>query len=65
MLKDHLLSSRNRLELHEILHLQCSALGLPLAHDAQLLSNAFEELHNKNGLPVELEIPMESFASAV
>ena len=25
----------------------------------------FEEVHNKNGLPGELEIPMESFARAV
>ena len=39
--------------------------GYRLAHDAQLLWNAFEEVHNKNGLPGELEIPMESFARAV
>lgn len=36
-----------------------------LAHDAQALWNAFEEVHNKNGLPGNLEIPMESFARAV
>ena len=39
--------------------------GYRLAHDAQLLWNAFEEVHNKNGLPGNLEIPMESFARAV
>ena len=39
--------------------------GYRLAHDAQLLWNAFEEVHNKNGLPGDLEIPMESFARAV
>ena len=39
--------------------------GYRLAHDAQLLCNAFEEMHNKNGLPGKLEIPMESFARAV
>jgi hypothetical protein len=39
--------------------------GYRLAHDAQLLWNAFEEVHNKNGLPGDLEIPMESFARVV
>ena len=39
--------------------------GYRLAHDAQLLWNAFEEMHNRNGLPGDLEIPMESFARAV
>ena len=36
-----------------------------LAHDAHLLWNAFEKMHNRNGWPGELEIPMESFARAV
>lgn len=39
--------------------------GYGLAQDAQLLWDTFEELHNKNGLPGRLEIPMESFARAV
>ena len=39
--------------------------GYKLADDAQVLWNAFEELHNKSNLPGELEIPMESFARAV
>jgi len=41
------------------------AAGYKLADDAQVLWNAFEELHNKSNLPGELEIPMESFARAV
>jgi hypothetical protein len=39
--------------------------GYQLNHDAPLLWNAFETLHNKHGLPGDLEIPMESFARAV
>jgi hypothetical protein len=39
--------------------------GYRLANDAALLWDAFERLHNKHGLPGELEIPMESFARAV
>ena len=41
------------------------AAGYKLADDAQVLWNAFEDLHNKSNLPGELEIPMESFARAV
>ena len=41
------------------------ASGYNLADDAQLLWNSFEEMHNRNGLPGALEIPMESFARAV
>jgi len=41
------------------------AAGYKLADDAQVLWNAFEDLHNKSSLPGELEIPMESFARAV
>ena len=41
------------------------AAGYKLADDAQVLWNAFEDLHNKSNLLGELEIPMESFARAV
>ena len=41
------------------------ASGYKLSDDAGLLWNAFDHLHHKNGLPGELEIPMESFARAV
>ena len=44
---------------------QASAAGYRLAVDAPVLWTAFEQLHNKHGLPGELEIPMESFARAV
>jgi len=44
---------------------QAVADGYQLNHDASLLWNAFEVLHNKHGLPGELEIPMDSFARAV
>jgi len=44
---------------------QAVAAGYHLAVDAGLLWAAFEQLHHKNGLPGELEIPMESFARAV
>ena len=41
------------------------SIGFKLADDAQLLWDAFQDLHNKHSLPGELEIPMESFARAV
>ncbi len=44
---------------------QAVAAGYRLAHDAPLLWAAFEQLHNKHGLPGNLEIPMESFSRAV
>ena len=39
--------------------------GYKLSDDATLLWDAFDHLHQKHGLPGELEIPMESFARAV
>jgi hypothetical protein len=39
--------------------------GYKLSDDAQVLWNGFDHLHQKHGLPGELEIPMESFARAV
>jgi hypothetical protein len=44
---------------------QAVLAGYQLNHDASMLWNAFETLHNKHGLPGDLEIPMESFARAV
>ena len=39
--------------------------GYRLADDAALLWDAFDRLHHKQGLPGEVEIPMESFTRAV
>jgi hypothetical protein len=39
--------------------------GYKLVDDAQVLWDAFLSLHNKSGLPGNLEIPMESFTRAV
>lgn len=39
--------------------------GYKLTDDASLLWDAFDHLHQKHGLPGDLEIPMESFARAV
>lgn len=39
--------------------------GYRLVNDAGLLWSAFEQLHNRHGLPGPLEIPMESFTRAV
>ena len=44
---------------------QAVAGGYRLADDAPILWDAFERLHHKQGLPGDLEIPMESFARAV
>lgn len=41
------------------------ASGYTLTDDASLIWNAFDQLHQKHGLPGVLEIPMESFARAV
>jgi transposase InsO family protein len=44
---------------------QAVAEGYKLADDAAVLWDAFDQLHHKQGLPVDLEIPMESFTRVV
>lgn len=44
---------------------QAFAAGYRLGDDAAMLWDAFEQLHNRAGLPGSLEIPMDSFARAV
>jgi len=44
---------------------QAVASGYRLADDAALLWDAFDRLHHKQGLPGDLEIPMESFTRVV
>lgn len=44
---------------------QAVAGGYRLVNDSGLLWSAFEQLHNRHGLPGPLEIPMESFTRAV
>ncbi len=44
---------------------QANSKGYRLNEDAQILWSAFEDLHNKHGLPKGMQIPMESFTRAV
>ena len=44
---------------------QAVAGGYALADDAAVLWEAFDRLHHKQGLPGDLEIPMESFTRVV